>query len=83
MMFIPNVRFWELDEDDYRCYEDEVLGTHLVASENLRGSLVATAQALISQICWPFWQSPSNFPEETVQKYVEAIVKELGLDVID
>lgn len=78
MLFLPNVFRANLDEDDYRCYENTVRATHQVAAENLRNSLVETTQALMSQICWSFWQSPSLFPEETLRTNISAIIAGLG-----
>ena len=78
MLFLPDLILAFLNQDDYRCYENTVTGTQVVAAENLRNSLAQTAQILISQVCWPFWQSASVFPEEAVQQYIQQIVRDMG-----
>jgi hypothetical protein len=78
MLFLPNVILALLDQDDYRCYENVVSGTLTIAAENLMSGLVEAAAALISQICWSFWQSPNAFPADAVQQYVQQMVRDIG-----
>jgi hypothetical protein len=77
LLFMPNVMLADLDQDDYRCYEDNVSGTQIVAAENLRDCLVETVQTLIAQVCWSFWQSPSVFPEDALREYIQQIVRDM------
>jgi len=55
-----------------------VHGGIAVAAENLQVSFADTVQALLSQVCWPFWQSTYNFPEDRLGQYVKQIVRDMG-----
>jgi hypothetical protein len=78
MVFIPVAPEIVLGENDYRSFEDSVSGQQIVAAENLESQLTQTLQAVISQVCWPFWQSADPFPAAEFHRYLDETVQRMG-----
>lgn len=79
LLFIPNVILGALDQDDYRCYEDQVEGKQIIAAENIQSNLSITIESIMSQVCWPFWQSPTAFPADRLRNLITDFIQHLGV----
>lgn len=78
MVFVPVGRGDVLHEDDFRGYENQLSGRQVTASETLQHDVVQVLDSVISQVCWPFWQSAEAFPAEQLRQTIERIVREMG-----
>jgi hypothetical protein len=78
LLFMPEVIVGTLDQNEYRSYENNVTGALIGAAENLGNDMAVNLQALFSQVCWAFWQSPSQFPGGRLRQYIGRLVQEMG-----
>jgi len=78
LVFLPNIVPADLDQNDYRSSEPEIVGSQITAAEHLGPDFGALLQSLMVQICWAFWQSREAFPEQEIGDYVQRILRDMG-----
>jgi len=70
---------YEQEIEQYRSCDTEIVVSDILASENLRPSLLTAIPNLFAQLCWSLWQGGGDFPEADVKSTISSAVAQMNL----
>lgn len=78
MPFFTLDQLWDGVARDFTCHDQSVSASHVFAAENMLLQTGDLLREMLTQICWPFWQSPAEFPTRGLHEYIHENLPEMG-----
>jgi hypothetical protein len=76
---VPFVNFENRALNDFRCCDNEIGASHIVAAENMLANIEPITHKLFAQLCWPLWQAADNFPTDALNAQSSVYLRNQGL----